>query len=429
MLMNRDEIFPDGYLTTLQTDKFKTGCMSATLLLPLERESAAANALIPHVLRRGTESLPDMAALQSRLDALYGASVEPCVRKKGEIQCVGFRASFCNERYIPGQPEITASVASLLGELFLRPSTRGGLLPPEVVENEKALQVQRIEALINDKAGYAVTRLVENMCCYEAFGVRAAGDAEGVEAIDASDFTRHVRGMLACAPVELFYCGPLSHGEMAELFAKAFAGIPRSGELPDLGTDVRMNSVEAAPRIFTEQLGVRQGKLAMGFRLGDCMEEPDPAVLGVLNALFGGCPDSRLFRNVRERLQLCYSVSSMTDLFKGLLIAYAGVDFARFDETQAEILRQLDCIRRGEFSGGELDSAIRFAACSMRSAADSPIRLEDCWLGQNILGFDFGPEETAAMMEKVTARDVAAAAQGIEPDAVYRLSGEEAADE
>ena len=86
----REELFPCVSLTALQTDKFKTGCLTAYLLTQLRRETAAENAVLPYVLRSGTASLPDMRSISEKLGALYGASVDPSVRKLGEIQAVGF---------------------------------------------------------------------------------------------------------------------------------------------------------------------------------------------------------------------------------------------------------------------------------------------------------------------------------------------------
>ena len=73
MTRSRRELLPGVFLTCLQTEKFKTGILRAHLLTPLDRETAAQNALIPSVLRRGTVRYPDMGALGARLDELYGA--------------------------------------------------------------------------------------------------------------------------------------------------------------------------------------------------------------------------------------------------------------------------------------------------------------------------------------------------------------------
>lgn len=53
-------IAQDVVLTCLETQKFKTSCLSINLLTSLSRKDASLNALIPKVLRRGTKSLPDI---------------------------------------------------------------------------------------------------------------------------------------------------------------------------------------------------------------------------------------------------------------------------------------------------------------------------------------------------------------------------------
>ena len=93
MQVKRSELMPGVWLNYLHSDKFKTACLSLSLLTQLRRETAAQNALIPYVLRRGTTMYPDMEALSARMDELYGAIIEPVVRRVGEIQCLGFYAS------------------------------------------------------------------------------------------------------------------------------------------------------------------------------------------------------------------------------------------------------------------------------------------------------------------------------------------------
>ena len=59
----------DGvYFTYLQERKFKTNVLSAQMVVPLDRRTAAGNALLPAVLRRGTARLADMQAISAALD-------------------------------------------------------------------------------------------------------------------------------------------------------------------------------------------------------------------------------------------------------------------------------------------------------------------------------------------------------------------------
>ena len=96
------------HLTYLPARKFKTSLLSAQFVTPLRRETAGANALLAAVLRRGTVSCPDMGALSAKMDNLYDASIDYTVRKKGENQCVGFVASFIDDRYAPDGERLLA---------------------------------------------------------------------------------------------------------------------------------------------------------------------------------------------------------------------------------------------------------------------------------------------------------------------------------
>ena len=433
MERTRRELMPGVYLTCLRTDKFKTAVLSVHLLTALDRATASQNALLPGVLRRGTVASPDMAALAARLDGMYGAHIEPSVRKIGEIQAIGFAADFVDGACLPAGDDPLEGMTALMGELLLAPNTRGGLLLPRYVDGEREKLLQDIRARINDREAYANSRLIELMCPGETYGVDALGDEETARAVGYVALTRHYRALLAASPIEIFYCGSAPAERVAAALTDALATLPRGELAMDIGTDVRLNTVEEAPRSFTERMDVDQGKLVLGYRLGDAMEEPDMAALRVMNALLGGggaaYVNSRLFVNVRERMSLCYYVHSALDPVKGLMTVSCGIDPANCEKTLAAIGRQVAAVKDGDFTDEELRTARTGVSADMLALTDEPEGLERFWLVQDLLGLDYGPEELAALAEDVTRVDVIKAAAGMECDAVYFLSGGEDEDE
>lgn len=423
----RTEIIPGVWLTALQSDKFKTGCLSINLLTQLEREHASLNALIPFVLLRGTNRHPDMQSLACELDSLYGSCIEPVVRRIGEIQSVGFFASFPDERFLPDGSGITRSVASLMAELMLYPNTKGGLLLPEYVESEKEKLLELIRSSVNEKRSYALRRLLEQMCCYEDFATPRYGTEDCAEGIYYRRLTKHYRELISTSPVEIFYCGSRPADELCDIFSDVLCTMPRGEINYDIGTDIRMNSVEENVREFTDEMAVTQGKLCMGFRLGECMEEPDLPSIYVFNAMFGGGVTSKLFANVREKMSLCYYAASLADTHKGLLIADSGIDGDKATVVRDEILRQLEAIKNGDFTESELGAAKSCVASDLRAAMDSQGALEGFYLANVIDGIDCDPTELAQLAEEVMAEDVIAIARSTVLDAVYflRPSGKE----
>ena len=421
----RRELFPGVWLRTVHTNKFKSAYLSITLMAPLAPETAAANALVPSVLRRGTAVHPDMESLSAALDQLYGGAIEPAVRKKGETQCVGFVDSFLDDAYALEGEKILEPAANLLGEVMLKPYTRDGAFDPDYTAGEKANLLDRIRGQINDKRTYATHRLTQLMCGEEAFGVDKLGDEAHVEAITPASLWQRYQELLGEAAVEVYYCGSAEPARVEAAMRAALAGLPVNEERLDPDCEVRI-SAGPEPRVIEEAMDVTQGKLAMGFRTGGqtCWEEDYPALV-LCNAIFGGTTLSKLFLNVREKLSLCYYASSMLEKMKGLVLVSSGIEFDRYRQARDEIMTQLDNIRTGKIEDWELEGARRTVVSSHLAALDDQARQEEFWLGQAAAGLDDTPEELAAQFENVTREQVMAAAQKLELDTIYFLKGKE----
>lgn len=422
MTFNRNEILPGVWLTCITTDKFKSGCVSINMITQLQRETASLNALIPMVLRRGCKSYPDMESFAGRLDDLYGAGISPTVRKIGEIQCIGLIADFVDGAFVPNK-NLFDDVLALMGEVLLQPAMKQGCFLEEYVESEKEKQLDRLRGRINDKRSYAIQRIIECMCSFEDFAISRLGDEESTEAITADELTQQYYHLLETAPVEVFYVGSCDCKTVRKKLRAMLKDLPR-GELDyEIGTDIRMNSVEPQPRTFEDELAVTQGKLSLGFRLGEIMDDPDYAALYVMNALYGGAVTSKLFMNVREKLSLCYYASSMVDVNKGIMLVYSGIDFDKYDEAYNEILAQLEAVKNGDFTEDDLDYARQAVAAELRTYMDSERDLEHYWLPRNLRGEEYDPMELSALVDQVSREDVIYAASGIVLDAVYFLKG------
>ena len=420
----RLEIAPEVNLDYVRSDKFKTGTLSVQLITPINEKTASFGALLPSVLRRGTMSHPDMRSLSTALDLLYGSSIGCTVRKKGENQCIGFAASFIDEEFVPGGEKLLEPMCDLLGELLLDPVTRNGRFLNDYVESEKQNLIDAIRGIINDKRDYADLRLLQEMCRGERYGVDKFGSIARVEKITNQTLFRYYQELLSTAHLELFYCGSAERERVEEAISRAFAPLQRGRVVPPVIAE-KKNAPET-PREITERMDVTQGKLSMGWRVGT----NDASAMMLANLIFGGYSNSKLFLNVREKLSLCYYVGSRLSTHKGLLTVTSGIDVKNYERALAEITAQLDAVRTGDFTDGELQAAIRSVASDLRATADAPVALAWYWLNRTVQGLDIDPAEMAALVEEVTRTDVTDIAAGVVCDCVHLLKGtEETADD
>jgi len=415
------DVVPGVRLTCVNAERFKTGCLAVTLVSPLCRETAAASALLPRVLRRGSSEYPDMERLSAALDELYGSRIEPTVRKKGELHCIGLYADFPDDRYLPGQESILERTAALMGGVLLSPVTKDGLLLADYVESEKSNLIDDIRASINDKRGYSIDRLIEEMCAGEAFGVRKLGSEDKVREITPESLTAHYHSLLKSSRIEAFYCGSAAPERVISALRPALLGLPERGGAPVPETHVILYPETDTPRRFTESLDVTQGKLTVGFRLGKAMKDPDYPALMVFNSVFGGSVTSKLFLNVRERLSLCYYASSMVEKHKGVMIVSSGVEFSNFETALDEIFAQLGNVKSGDVSDWELTSAKRYLITSIKASLDSPAGLEELYFDRAVATVPYDPAELSERVDAVTLGRVVEVAAEVDPDSIYLL--------
>ncbi len=417
----RREIGPGVFLTALPTDKFKTSVLSVSLVRPLSRREASLSALLPAVLRRGTREIPDMKTFADVLAELYGARLEPCVRKKGEAQCVGFVSGFVDGAFLPGKPAILPEITRLLCQTLLDPAREGGGFVCAYVESERGQLVDMIRAAKNDKRSWAEQRLLALMCENEAYGVPEPGTEETAESITPEALWAHYQTILPRSRVECVYVGPAPFNTVAGYLVKHLKNMPRGVIDPVETAVVRRAETE---RFFTETMAVSQGKLALGARLGVTSADPAYPAAVMLSAVYGGTTSAKLFTHVRERLSLAYYAASIIHARKGLLIVSSGIDPTALEPAKNEIKAQWDAICRGEITDEELETARRSLRDSLLSSTDRPAGLEDYYLGQVSGGTLGSPEELAARVETVTKEEIVDVARGATWDTVYFLTGE-----
>lgn len=420
--MTRTKLAEGVYLTYLPARKFKTSLLSAQFVTPLRQETAAAYALLPAVLRRGTVSCPDMGSLSARLDRLYGARIDYTIRKKGENQCVGFVASLIDDSFVPGGEKLLEPVAGLLGELICDPATERGRFVPAYFDSEKTNLADAIRSLINDKRDYADARLLREMCAGEPYGIPRLGDEKSLEKLQPKKLYALYSQLISTARLELFYSGSADRRRVEHALLSAFSTLPREN-IRDIAHGADHPARQEVLRV-TEELDVTQGKLGMGFSCGSA----DAPALLMGNTLFGGSSNSKLFLNVREKLSLCYYASSLYHRQKGVITVSSGVEFQDYQRAYDEILAQLTAVQNGELEDWELDGAKSTLLNAYASMEDSQGKLENFYLGQAATGQSETPEMLAEQVRDVTPERIFAAMKTVELDTVYFLRGKETAE-
>jgi len=427
-MTNVSAVAPGVRLCAIRAGRFKTSRLLLQLALPLrlgEPEVTAANAALPFILHRSCAAYPKPRMLESRLAELYGARLGAQVQKQGEAQVLTIALTAIDDRFALGGEAVAEGCANLLLDLLFEPSLQGvgddAIFPEQSVSLEKRLLVEQLESEEGNKWLYAANRMEALMCSMEAYGLNPRGEKDAVAALTSQDITSAWKNALKTAPIQFTLVADSDGEAVREAIAQRFTGQARNPSMPQ--TEFIFTAGEE--KFVREEQPIEQAKLFIGLRAGMADRCDKLYAMEVMADLFGGGPYSKLFLNVREKMSLCYAVGARLNALKGLVVVRAGVDTEKADETKAEILRQLQLMRDGEFTDEELDTSIRSQCDGVRSGADNP-EYQASWYSMYGIGmYEEDPisrEDFCARIEAVTREEVIAAANGVTLDTIYLLA-------
>ncbi len=424
--MLRKKLGDGVHFTAITDPKFKTNRISVNLLLPLEKETAADRAIVPFLLRLRSRDCPDFTRLNEKLCDLYGASVDGDVRKYGAYQIINLSVQTLDDRYaIDGEP-LVKECADLLCSMLFNPYFEDGHFSAEDLRLEKQNLIDTIESEFNDKREYAIGKCISLMFGDSPLAVKKYGTRETAEKITAESATNAYKDLLRRGAAEILFVGGGDPSSAEKVFADRFAATDRDP------IDYRFTIPAAKAdevRSHREDMDLAQGKLVMGFRTGEVLSADEVNDMKMMVALYGGTPFSRLFKNVREKLSLCYYCAARYDKSTGMMMVDSGVETGNEEKAKEEILRQLKVVQEGDFEQDELDSTILTMVNALKSTVDTLGGLENWYLTQILSGSDESPLENVEKITAMTKERIQSAAKKITLDTVFFLAGKKEGEE
>lgn len=251
----------------------------------------------------------------------------------------------------------------------------------------------------------------------QAFGTHpyarpSNGTTESVTALQASDLRDYARRVLAKDTLKIAVVGDIDADSLGKLLDRAFGGLPAKAELTPVP------DVEAAkpPLKSSAVLDVPQTAILFG-GAGIRRNDPDFMAAYIVNhILAGGTLSSRLYKEVREKRGLVYSVSesliwmNKSSLFLGSTATRADKATETLDTITAEIARMGS---EGP-TQQELDEAKSYLKGSQMLSLDTSSKIANALVQYQLdnLGIDY-IEKRNGIIDAVTLDDAKRVAKRI----------------
>ncbi len=288
---------------------------------------------------------------------------------------------------------------------------RNSFLDPAEIDRERSVVQQEIRRTQDQPGAFAGELLGRAIYGEHQMGQPTAGTEETVGGIQRADFEEWIAAWYGAPNIVLSIAGHVTHKKVMKLAERYFLdGRHNSAPpMPPLAGDL------PAKRVVGEVRPITQANVALGLPALS-REDPDRYILMILNAVLGRGMSSRLFKEVRERRGLAYSVGSSVSRYSdtGVLGVSAGVSPEKLEEAVSVILQELEKMTEERVGEEEMKKARDYTIGSFRLSLESTMALGQR-SGESLLTLGaIEPIETVVeKLREVTADDVLRVAQRV----------------
>lgn len=307
-----------------------------------------------HMLFKGTQKRPDPILIA---EAIEGSG--------GSLNAYTSKELTCYWNHVPY--DVAEQAMEVLVDMVLH-----SMLAPEEIEKERTVVQQEIKRSHDSPGSWVGELLGQAVYGDQPIGWSVAGPPENIDAIQRPDFIEHLDRWYRPNNMVLSVAGNVQHGEVLAWAKNLFAGI----EAQPIPAVAEADHKLPNRRLLTDERPIAQSNLAIGLRSFG-REDPDRYALTILANLLGRGMSSRLFREVREKRGLAYSVGASTSRYTdiGTFAISAGVSPEKLVEATKVILEELRRLVVEPVGEEELTKARDYTSGSFRLGLESSMSL------------------------------------------------------
>ena len=413
---------PTYNVHVIETKKFKTVTVKVNFKRALKKEEIAYRNVLINVLCESTSDYPTKRLMEMATEDLYDLSYQGSNYISGKYSVVGFDIVFLNEQYT--EPGIFDKSFDFLVSMLFHPNLDQNKMTKQF--NKRAFDMayklleNNLKSLKESPAMYSKMRMLECLEPNSEISLRGCGYLEDLEKIDAKKLYKYYESMLKKDIVDIFVIGDVDTKNISRIIEKKF-NINTLKKQSDSHFLVSKTKRLLA-KTFKEKSNYSQSQLVMGFKLSNLSDFELRYVLNVYSYILGGGPDSKLFKNVREKNSLCYSISSTGQPLCSLLIVSAGINAENYTKTVSLIKKEIKQMMKGDFNNDDIVKAKVTYLNSLKELEDNPQSILSMYVGMEYLN-SHNIDQRINNINKVTKSDVVALANKVHLDTIYLLEG------
>lgn len=342
--------------------------------------------------------------MRIKLDDMYGATLKASSKVVGKLHDICFSGNVIHDDYTINHEKNIQEYLDFFKEILYFP-----FFTEEKLEELKIKYIHRLERSKEDVQSYSMKEAIKNSVSNSILNIDPYGDIEKIKDITLEDVKKEYQNMIKEDVIRVIVAGKVENID----FIQDRDSMPMASYL----------NLKGSLKIETVKKNSDQSFVNIVFNINQIQSEKSFFVGTIANMILGGM-DGLLFRNIREKLGLCYIIFSEIYHYDGLLFIHSGVSKENINLCIQEIYNQIDLIKNKEFSDEMIDKAKKAVIHSFKSSNDTLKGKMIKVLNQEFRQIFLNDEERIKYILSVTKEDIAEYISQMQEIYQYNVEGE-----
>ena len=398
----------------ITTDKFKSIAMKVNFKKKIEKEDITYRNLLTKVLLQSSKNYPNKQKLEIATEDLYNQGISASNYISGNYIITSFNTSFLNENYT--EKSMNEKSINFFLELIFNPNIKNKKW--EYFDLAKRLVKDEIDTMKDNPKAYSIQRLSEEML---ETSYNPIGYIEDLENMSNEDLLSHYENMLKSDLIDIFIIGNIDADKIKKLINEKFKV---NTVKKTTGEHFIKSNLRKKVKVIKETMPLEQAKLCLGFKLDNLTDFEIKYVMNAYCYILGGGPDSKLFKNVREKHSLCYNISCFHRPVTNTMIITAGVNKEDVKKCTSLIKKEVNKMSKGDFKDTDVEASKIIGINALKEIEDYEYSIIKIFESHEYLNFDLLDERSLNILN-VTKEDIINVSKKIHLDTIYLLEGDE----
>lgn len=405
-------------LHLINTDKFKTITIKVVFSRPIKKDEITMRNVLSDVLLQSSKNYESRRELTIKAEELYATDVFNNTQRIGNYILTSFNLQVLNDKYTEdGNFE---EAVKFLSEIIFNPDIKNNAFKEDKLDLVLSNVKVALESLKEDATNYSLLRLMEAYDKDSPVSYRMVGYLEDIDKIKTDTLYEYYQKMIEYDYVDIYVVGDIENNTIQEIMKKYFKFRKVKKIKPSY--NIEPKKTRKRRLLAKETIENNQSKLAIACTISKASKYEINYPLVLANIIYGGGPDSKLFKDVREKNSLCYSIYSYPVKLDNLLIISAGIDKENYNKSLELTTELLKDMKKGKFTDKDINIAKEYYNTACEEVEESEYKIINEYLSQEILGVE-PLEERVKIMNNVTKKDIVKVIKKIDMDTVFLLEG------